>query len=74
MALAMARGADEAFDNQVGTSVPTDENLVDVATRSGIADVDPESLSQVAGEGIDTVRDLSAHEDVQALRDRLPRR
>jgi hypothetical protein len=66
-ALAMARGADE-------TSAPTNEDLIDVATKSGIADVDPESLSQVAGEGIDPVQNLAAHDDIKSLRDRLPRR
>ena len=72
-AIAMARGAEEAFDNQFGTSVPVHEDLVDVATHSGIADVDPVPLSHVAGEGIDPVRDIAAHEDIIEQRDRLPR-
>ena len=67
-----ARGADARFDD-FGTSVPTNENLVDIATKSGIADVDPVPLSHVAGEGIDPTRDVKAHEDIAALRDRLPR-
>jgi hypothetical protein len=73
-ALSMARGADEKFDDNFGTSVPNDENLVDIATKSGIADVDPEPLTQISGEGIDPVRDLAAHDDIKAVRDRLPRR
>jgi hypothetical protein len=73
-ALAMARGAEEAFDDRFGTSVPNEADMIEVATTSGIADVDPEPLSQVAGEGIDPVRDLAAHDDIKALRDRLPRR
>jgi hypothetical protein len=36
-ALSMARGAEESFDDQVGTSAPTDANLVDVATPSDLA-------------------------------------
>jgi hypothetical protein len=66
-------GADARFDDNVGTSVPTNENLVEVATKSGIADVDPEPLSHVAGEGIDPTRDVAAHEEIAQLRDRLPR-
>lgn len=72
-ALAMALGAEASFDDQFGTSAPTDENLVEIATTSGIAAVDPEPLSHVAGEGIDPVRDLAAHGDIRAVRDRLPR-
>lgn len=68
-----ARGADARFDDNFGTSVPTNENLVDVATQSGIADVDPVPLSQVAGEGIDPTRDVKAHEDIHELRERMPR-
>lgn len=68
-----ARGADARFDDNFGTSVPTNENLVDVATKSGIADVDPEPLSHVAGEGIDPTRDVKAHEDIREVRERLPR-
>lgn len=73
MALRTARGADVRFDDNFGTSAPTNENLVDVATRSGIADVDPVPLSNVAGEGIDPVRDVAAHDDIIDLRERLPR-
>ncbi len=73
-ALAVAHRAEAAFDDQFGTSVPNEADLIEVATTSGIADVDPEPLSQVSGEGIDPVRDLAAHEDIKAVRDRLPRR
>ena len=69
----MPRGADARFDDNFGTSVPTNENLVEVATKSGIADVDPVPLSHVAGEGIDPTRDVKAHEDIAALRERMPR-
>lgn len=72
-ALRAARGAEERFDDNFGTSVPSNENLVDVATKSGIADVDPTHLSHVAGEGIDPVRDREAHESIVETRDRMPR-
>ena len=58
-------------DVLVGRSV--DEDMVAVATESGIADVDPEPLSHVAGEGIDLDRDVAAHEEIADLRERLPR-
>lgn len=63
------------LDNSVGTSMPANENenLVDVATKSGIADVDPVPLSHVAGEGIDLEGDVKAHSELRDLRDRLPR-
>jgi hypothetical protein len=51
---------------------PTAEDLHEIATHSGIADVDPEPLSQVAGEGIDLDRDVEAHESIRDLRERLP--
>lgn len=72
-ALRMARAAEARFDDNFGTSTPANENLVAVATQSGIADVDPEPISHVAGEGIDPVRDLEAHDSVKAVRDRMPR-
>ncbi len=76
------------FDDSIGTSAPAHEDLYDrwyretapthddmiaVATQSGIADVDPEPLSQVVGEGIDPMRDPAAHNEIIELRDRLPR-
>ncbi|NVB80403.1 MAG: hypothetical protein HOV81_18570 [Kofleriaceae bacterium] len=51
-----------------------EEDLRVVATRSGIADVDPQSISHVAGEGIDLDRDLEAHDSIKAVRDRMPGR
>jgi hypothetical protein len=58
-------------DALVGSSA--DEDMVAVATESGIADVDPEPISHVAGEGIDLDRDIAAHEEIAELRERLPR-
>lgn len=49
-----------------------DEDMRAVATESGIADVDPESISQVAGEGIDLDGDIAAHQEISELRERLP--
>jgi len=39
---------------------------------AGIANVDPEPLSQVAGEGIDLDRDVAAHETFAEQGERLP--
>lgn len=72
-ALRAARGADVRSEDNFGTPAPTNEYLVDVATQSGIANVDPEPLSQVAGEGIDPVRDVAAQNELAALRERMPR-
>lgn len=49
-----------------------DEDMRAVATESGIADVDPEPISHVAGEGIDLDRDIAAHQEITDLRERLP--
>jgi hypothetical protein len=51
-----------------------DDDLREVATRSGIADIDPEPLSHVAGEGIDLDRDVNAHEELREQRERMPHR
>ena len=51
---------------------PNADQLRDIATHSGIADVDPEPLSQVSGEGIDLDRDVDAHEKIREQRERLP--
>jgi hypothetical protein len=51
---------------------PDAEDLRDIATRSGIADVDPEPLSHTAGEGIDLDRDVEAHEKIREQRERMP--
>jgi hypothetical protein len=72
-ALRTARGADVRFDDSVGTSVPVNENLVAVATQSGLANVDPVPLSHVAGEGIDLDADVQAHTELEELRERMPR-
>ncbi len=69
----IARGAEVSFDDLVGTSVAVNDDLIEVATTSGMTDVDPEPLSHVAGEGIDLERDLEAHDSIKDLRDRLPR-
>jgi hypothetical protein len=50
-----------------------DADLRAIATESGIANVDPEPLSHVAGEGIDLDRDVAAHREIADLRERLPR-
>lgn len=65
---------DEAsFGGDLATSALLSEDLVAVATESGIADVDPEPISHVAGEGIDLDRDVAAHEEIPEQRARLPR-
>lgn len=61
------------FDDTVGTSVASTEDLFEIATRSGIADVDPLPISHVAGEGIDPVRDIEAHTSIAESRERMPR-
>ena len=71
-ALRAARGADVRFDDNFGTSVPANENLADIATGSGIADVDPVPLSNVAGEGIDIDANAAAYDDISTLHGRLP--
>jgi hypothetical protein len=50
-----------------------DEDFTAIATRSGLADVDPQYISHVAGEGIDLDRDVAVHEDIVEQRERLPR-
>jgi hypothetical protein len=49
-----------------------DDDLRAIATESGIAAVDPEPISHVAGEGIDLDRDVAAHERIAEQRNRLP--
>jgi hypothetical protein len=49
-----------------------DTDLRDVAMHSGIADVDPQYLSHVAGEGIDLDLDTAAHDVLVEVRDRMP--
>lgn len=62
-----------ADDRELDVAANDNDNLVAVATESGIADVDPVPLSNVAGEGIDLERDVAAHTELRDLRDRLPR-
>ena len=40
---------------------------------AGIAEVDPEPMTQIAGEGIDRDANRAAHEDVAEQRAKLPR-
>lgn len=44
-----------------------------VARHSGLAEVDPEPMTQIAGEGIDPEDNDKAHTSVKDQRDRLPR-
>jgi hypothetical protein len=60
----------EDVPDDVGDTVG---DMVAVATESGIADVDPQPISHVAGEGIDLDRDVAAHEEITELRARIPR-
>jgi hypothetical protein len=48
-----------------------DDDLRAIATESGIANVDPEPISHVAGEGIDLDRDVAAHREIAEQRQRL---
>lgn len=50
-----------------------DDDLRAIATESGLANVDPEPISHVAGEGIDLDGDLAAHREIAEQRERLPR-
>lgn len=50
-----------------------DTDLRDVAMHSGIADVDPQHLSHIAGEGIDLDLDTAAHDTLVEVRERMPR-
>lgn len=60
------RGKHGTLDDAAG-------DMIAVATESGLAEVDPEPISHVAGEGIDLDRDVAAHEELADLRARLPR-
>jgi hypothetical protein len=48
------------------------EDIVVIATSSGMADVDPEPLAQTVGEGIALEPTEAAHTEIQELRERLP--
>jgi hypothetical protein len=69
------RGANVTPTDELGlgaTDLP-EPDLAAVATESGIANVDPVPLSQIAGEGIDLDRDIAAHQEIPELHERLPR-
>jgi len=48
------------------------EDATIIAESSGLADIDPQPITQVAGEGIDPGTDQEARANVQDVRDRLP--
>jgi hypothetical protein len=48
------------------------EAAASAAVGPGIAAVDPEPMTQIAGEGIDLEADAAAHRDTADLRARLP--
>lgn len=64
-------------EGRVGAGAPRDvvganiEDAVLLATEAGIADVDPQPLSHVAGEGIDLDADVQAQTSVRDQRERL---
>jgi hypothetical protein len=64
-----AGGMDAPADTSVA---PSAGSMRDVATRSGIADVDPQPLSQMV-EAIDPDATEAAHTELRDLHDRLPR-
>ncbi len=74
------RGRRPALDDQrpqlqldlTAMIVTIGEDMTAVATQSGLAEVDPQPISHVAGEGIDLDRDVAAHEEIAELRARLP--
>lgn len=69
------RGANVTPTDELGlgaTDFP-EPDLAAVATESGMANVDPVPLSQIAGEGIDLDRDIAAHQEIPELHERLPR-
>ena len=61
-------------DLGLGASDLPGADLTAVATESGLANVDPEPISHVAGEGIDLDGDIAAHQEITEQRARLPRR
>ncbi|HUS29099.1 MAG TPA: hypothetical protein VMZ53_11330 [Kofleriaceae bacterium] len=70
----MLRKRGNAWEDEHKLDKEIDDDMRDVATKSGIADVDPVPLSHVAGEGIDPDGDVNAHEEIREQRDRLPDR
>ena len=70
--LELLRKRGTAWEDDGDLDREINEDLRNVATRSGIADVDPEPISHVAGEGIDLDRDVNAHEEIREQRERMP--
>jgi hypothetical protein len=69
--LDLLRKHGSAWEDDGDLEKQINDDMRDVATRSGIADVDPEPLSHVAGEGIDLDRDVSAQKDIKEQREKL---
>jgi hypothetical protein len=66
-------GADAANENVAVAPVVSDvSDVMAVAKQSGLADVDPQPLSHVAGEGIDLDNDVAAQHSVKDQREKLP--
>jgi hypothetical protein len=70
--LELLRKRGDAWEDDGDLDREINEDMRNVATRSGIADVDPEPISHVAGEGIDLDRDVNAHEEIREQRERMP--
>jgi hypothetical protein len=49
------------------------EDATLIATNSGLASIDPQPITHVAGEGIVPGEDDQSRDNVQSVRDRLPR-
>ncbi len=57
-----------------GAPVREPDEERDVADMiAGLADVDPQAMTQISGEGIDVDANAAAHAQIPAQRDRLPR-
>jgi len=69
--LDLLRKRGSAWEDDGDLDKEIDNDMRDVATRSGIADVDPEPLSHVAGEGIDLDRDVNAQKDIKEQREKM---
>jgi hypothetical protein len=53
-------------------AVPPGRGVAEAAVPPGISDVDPEPLTQIAGEAVDPEAVRTAHESIRDQRDRLP--
>ncbi|HTL35491.1 MAG TPA: hypothetical protein VL326_20325 [Kofleriaceae bacterium] len=69
--LDLLRKRGSAWEDDGDLDRQIDADMRDVATKSGIADVDPEPLSHIAGEGIDLDRDVNAQKDIKEQREKL---